>query len=67
MIKNILNDKNIIFKSIVVLFIVNIGNAISLCIQILLSKNLDFQIFGRGITWVDCGTVEDLKLANDDL
>ena len=31
----------------------------------LLSKNLDFQIFGRGVTWVDCGTVEDLKLAND--
>ena len=31
----------------------------------LLSKNLDFQIFGRGVTWIDCGTVEDLKLAND--
>jgi len=31
----------------------------------LLSKKLDFKIFGRGVTWIDCGTVEDLKLAND--
>ena len=31
----------------------------------LTNKNLDFQIFGRGVTWVDCGTVENLKLAND--
>tara|TARA_B100001287_G_scaffold211595_1_gene180429 strand:- start:5380 stop:6237 length:858 start_codon:yes stop_codon:yes gene_type:complete len=29
------------------------------------SDNLDFKIFGRGVTWVDCGTVDDLKLADN--
>ena len=33
--------------------------------KFLSQKTLDFKIFGRGVTWVDCGTVEDLKLAND--
>tara|TARA_Y100000590_G_scaffold136560_1_gene156310 strand:+ start:4159 stop:5016 length:858 start_codon:yes stop_codon:yes gene_type:complete len=29
------------------------------------SDNLDYKIFGRGVTWVDCGTVDDLKLADN--
>lgn len=29
------------------------------------SDNLDFKVFGRGVTWVDCGTVDDLKLADN--
>ena len=29
------------------------------------SENLDYKIFGRGVTWVDCGTVDDLKLADN--
>ncbi len=28
------------------------------------NKNLNYKIFGRGVTWVDCGTVDDLKLAD---
>jgi len=55
MFKEILNDKKIILKSIVVLFIVNTGNAISLCIQILLSKNLsveDFSFFYSSIALI---------------
>ena len=35
-------------------------------INIYLSENqLDYKIFGRGVTWVDCGTVDDLKLADN--
>ena len=55
MFNEILNDKKIILKSIVVLFIVNTGNAISLCIQILLSKNLsveDFSFFYSSIALI---------------
>ncbi len=42
----LLADKKIILKTIFVLFIVNIGNAVSLVTQILLSKNLDINDFG---------------------
>ena len=35
-------------------------------IKLYLSEDkLDYKIFGRGVTWVDCGTVDDLKLADN--
>ncbi len=37
---------------------------IDLINKFLVHKNLDYKIFGRGVTWVDCGTVDDLKLAD---
>jgi hypothetical protein len=45
MLKKLLEDKSIILKTIFVLIIVNIGNATSLAIQIILSKSISIDNF----------------------